>query len=105
MRGRQHSWKPLFRLLKLVVRDVAATSVLNSQGTPLVSPTPIPPQLPTQLEAPHDAKEEHAQARVSSWSSALGLWAWDKDRGRKAAPATALPNSTPNAVGDAERKP
>jgi hypothetical protein len=84
-------------------------SVLNNQGTPQVSPTAIPPQLPAQPEATRNANEEHAQTRVSSWSSALGLWAWNKDRGRKPEPApataTALHNSAPNEVVDAERKP
>jgi hypothetical protein len=65
-------------------REVAAHAALTNQSlTPMASNAitpPSPPQMPAQREAEKDLTSPDATtATKSSWSSILGLWAWDNN--------------------------
>ncbi|OAL50093.1 hypothetical protein IQ07DRAFT_510739 [Pyrenochaeta sp. DS3sAY3a] len=68
-------------------KDVAAVSALSSTGPSPMASSTIPSPTPGALE---EKKEEVKASAVStsSWTSALGLWAWKKkDSPKEAAPA------------------
>jgi hypothetical protein len=70
-------------------RDVAAQAALTSQSVTPMGSNAIPPPSPQQIPAPREAKEEAptaSQPPTSSWSSLMGLWAWNKDVKKEVAP-------------------
>lgn len=67
--------------------EVAAASALASQSLTPMATSAIPPPSPHQVTViQHEGKKEETKASVpestSSWSSMLGLWAWDKNATR-----------------------
>jgi hypothetical protein len=89
--------------------EVAAAAALNSQSTTPMASNAISPPAPQQLPAPLvGAKEDpkvHTSDSTSSWSSMLGLWAWDKNYKNDVAPGAQKPAPSQSKVDETVGKP
>jgi hypothetical protein len=92
-----------------ISREVAAAAALNSEGSAPIAPTTAtvtPPPVLTPTSAKEDVKPSS-----SSWSDALGFWAWKKSPQKDVVPpALAAPAVTQEApvkstTGEQTKKP
>lgn len=71
-------------------REVAAASVLQSKISPAASSPDVPPLMQTPSAIKSDVNHEQVNTSKtsagSSWSSMLGLWAWNTREKKDVAP-------------------
>jgi hypothetical protein len=89
-------------------REVAATAALTRESlTPMASnaiPPPSSSQVPIQDRDVHGTKASGPES-TPSWSSILGLWAWDKNVAQKTKPVAQEPTSEQSKTSETAGKP
>ncbi len=91
-----------------VYREVAAAAALNGGGPAAIPPAAQPVTPPTSTSTP--IKEE-TKSSTTSWSDALGFWAWKKSPPKDnvpaalAAPAVAQDALVKDATEEQWKKP
>jgi hypothetical protein len=86
--------------------EVAAQAALSGQSLTPMASNAIPPPKPHQQP---DRKKEESQSSTSnstsSWSSMLGLWAWDKTIKKDTTTSVQQPATTQSNVDGTAGKP